>query len=227
MGRDCKYCGAYISDIVKVCPACGKRSKPESDSGAERWTGPYTAGTAAQSQYGSEPERDRGRGNDTGEQNKAYTYKEEYERRYGSQQESGQRRRGQQAPPRGAADTAEEQAPPRYTYAQYNAPAQDEDEDVRRNRGISFLSYFGPLFLIPYFMRQDSEFARFHCNQGLLLLLANIAVNACAEVVPIIGWLISIIGSIFVLCGFISGLCNVAKGLKKPLPIIGEINLIK
>ena len=230
MGRDCKYCGAYISDMVEVCPACGKRSKPEKASEAEHWTGSYTAGAASQSQYARRPEPEKGseprRG--TADGNQAYTYKQEYERRYGSQQAGGSARRpGQQAPPRGSAghrSYSSEQTQPRYAQQRSSTP---EDEDARRNMGISFLSYFGPLFLIPYFMRNDSEFARFHSNQGLLLLLANVVVNACAEAVPILGWLIRIIGSVFVLCGFVSGLVNVSRGLKKPLPIIGEITILK
>lgn len=232
MGRDCKYCGAYISDMVEVCPACGKRSKPEKESEAEHWTGSYTAGAAAGSQYAAEPEsekRGESRQADTSGQRQTYTYKDEYERRYGSEQSSGAHRRpGQQAPPRASSQqsgySSQQTQPPRYDMRQRRSAT--EDEDVRRNKGISYLSYFGPLFLIPYFMRGDSPFARYHSNQGLLLLLASIAVNVCSAV-PIIGWLISFIGSIFVLCGFVSGLINVSKGLKKPLPVIGEINILK
>ncbi len=224
MGRDCKYCGAYISDMVDVCPSCGRRAKPEKESRAEHWTGSYTAGASAQSGHAGETEQASQSCAGERTRNQAYTYKQEYERRYGSQQESsGQRRRGQQAPPRGAYYTQGEQTPPRYTAERYTP----ENEDVRLNKGISFLSYFGPLFLIPYLMRRDSEFARFHSNQGLLLLLANIASNVCAAAIPIIGWLIGIIGSVYVLCGFISGLMSVSRGIKKPLPIIGEINLLK
>lgn len=239
MGRDCKYCGAYISDMVEVCPACGKRSKPEKPSEAEHWTGSYTAGAAAQSQYAREPEREKKnepeRGGTAGA-NQAYTYKQEYERRYGSTAESASassaRRPGQQAPPRGASRQGQRSYNSQQTQTAPNRAAKQtgygtEDEDVRRNKGISYLSYFGPLFLIPYLTRGDSDFARFHSNQGLLLLLANIAVNACAAAVPILGWLIGAIGSIFVLCGFVSGLVNVSKGLKKPLPVIGEINILK
>ncbi|MCM1149721.1 MAG: hypothetical protein NC319_06515 [Butyricicoccus sp.] len=222
MGRDCKYCGAYISDMVDVCPACGKRSKPEKASQAEHWTGSYTAGAAAQ----AAPEREKR--SESSERSQAYTYKQEYERRYGSQTGSTARRPGQQAPPRGASqqssyDYQGTQATARYTDRQSK---RTEDDDVSRNRGISYLSYFGPLFLIPYFSRNNSEFARFHSNQGLLLLLANIAVNACSAL-PIIGWMISIIGSIFVLCGFINGLINVSRGEKKPLPVIGGITILK
>lgn len=234
MGRDCKYCGAYISDMVEVCPACGKRSKQEKASEAEHWTGSYTAGAASQSQYARGPEQAKSneqRRDGTGSHNQAYTYKQEYERRYGSQQKGNSARRpGQQAPPRGSAQHRSygaEQTKTRPRYAEQQCYATPEDDDVRRNRGISFLSYFGPLFLIPYFVRNDSEFARFHSNQGLLLLLANMVVNVCASAMPILGWLIRIIGSIFVLCGFVNGLVNVSKGLKKPLPIIGEINILK
>lgn len=226
MGRDCKYCGAYISDMVDVCPACGKRSKPEKESEAEHWTGSYRAGAAAQA---APPEREQQ--SDSSGKNQAYTYKQEYERRYGSQPGGGTARRpGQQAPPRGASgqrsyDYQSTQTAPSYRGAAGRGSSA-EDDDVARNKGISYLSYFGPLFLIPYFSRSDSDFARFHSNQGLLLLLANIAVNACSAL-PIIGWMISVIGTIFVLCGFINGLVNVSRGEKKPLPVIGGITILK
>lgn len=224
MGRDCKYCGAYISDMVDVCPACGKRSKPEKASQAEHWTGSYTAGAAAQA---APPEREQ-RESDPSERNQAYTYKQEYERRYGSQTGSTARRPGQQAPPRGASQQRGYEYQSTQAAASYNngRKGKRSEDDIERNKGISYLSYFGPLFLIPYFARNDSEFARFHSNQGLLLLLANIAVNACSEL-SIIGWMIRLIGSIFVFCGFINGLINVSKGLKKPLPVIGGITILK
>lgn len=224
MGRDCKYCGAYISDMVDVCPACGKRSKPEKKTEAEHWTGSYTSGAAAQA---APPEHEKR--SESSERSQAYTYKQEYERRYGSQTGSSARRPGQQAPPRGASrqQSYEYQSP--QAAASYNSGGKSrrsEDDDIESNKGISYLSYFGPLFLIPYFARNDSEFARFHSNQGLLLLLANIAVNSCSAL-PIIGWIIRIIGTVFVLSGFISGLSNVSKGLKKPLPVIGSITILK
>lgn len=211
MGRDCNYCGAYISDLVEVCPACGKRSKPERTSAAEHWTGSYTAGSASESQYAGKRQQEERRQADSNERNQAYTYKQEYEKRYGTGQGSGAPRRpGQQAEPRGAGRGAEERTPPRYTSA--------EDDDVRRNKGISFLCYFGPLFLIPYLSRPDSEFVKFHSNQGLLLLLLNV-------ICGIVG--LGLISTLFSLVCFFIGIFAVSRGEKKKLPLIGEIRLLR
>lgn len=206
MGKDCKYCGAYISDSVGVCPACGKKVKPEKPSEAESYTRTYGSGSgyssAGAAGYANEKEQPEPEREEPRQENRAYTYKEEYERRYGTEAQGGDAQRSQ------------------YVYT------ETENDDVKRNKAISYLCYFGPLFLVPYLTRHDSEFVRFHSNQGLLLLLADIAINVCSAV-PVIGWIIKVIGWIFVICGFIGGLSNVSKGLKKPLPVIGEITLLK
>lgn len=207
MGRDCKYCGAYISDMVEVCPACGKRSKPEKDSTAEHWTGSFTAGAGSQSQYAGRAGQSERRQN---------TYRQEYEGRYGTQRESGTYRRpGQQAEPRRARYGTGEQTPPSHTC---NARTYTEDEDIRRNKGISFLCYFGPLFLIPYLSRPDSEFVKFHSNQGLLLLLLNV-------ICGIVG--VGLVSTFFSLVCFFIGISAVSRGEKKKLPLIGEIRLLR
>ena len=49
--------------------------------------------------------------------------------------------------------------------------------DIQNNTGISILSYLGLFFLIPYFARQDSPYARFHARQGLVLFLFELVVG--------------------------------------------------
>ena len=45
-------------------------------------------------------------------------------------------------------------------------------EDIEKNKGIAALSYL--LFFLPLIFAQDSKFARFHMNQGLILLLVAV-----------------------------------------------------
>lgn len=194
MGRNCKYCGAYISSELDVCPACGR---------------PVIEGSGTAEAYASQPkqeeqdrEEDAGQDREKKAENRAYTYKQEYERRYG-----------------GSASASGSSEP-------YTASETEEDGDVRQNKSLSYLCYFGFLFFIPYLMRRDSDFVRFHSNQGLLLFLADIAVSLLGKL-PIIGGLISGIGGVFVLVCFIMGLVNVSHGVKKRLPVIGEIEILK
>lgn len=91
---------------------------------------------------------------------------------------------------------------------------------------IAALSYFSFLFLIPYFLRNDSEFARFHANQGLVLFLFNAAINVVGFV-PLLGWLVSAAGWVFTIVCIVIGVSNVLNGRFRRLPIIGNIKLLR
>lgn len=177
MGQDCKYCGAYISGREDKCPACGKRV--------------YTGLASSAATAAATDEREE-------KKTEAYTYKDEYERRYGVA--------GQEKGSTGGAGSG--------------------NADVLENRALCYLCYLGPLFLIPYLTKRDSEFVRFHSNQGLLLLLACILINIAKEIVPFIGWLIGLVGALFTISCFIKGLGSVSKGEKNKLPVIGDITLL-
>lgn len=181
MGQDCKYCGAYISGNEDRCPACGKRVKSAASS---------ASAAAAQA-----PETEDIR------QERTYTYKDEYERRYG---ENARREEG---------------------FAR--GVRNSEEADVRENRALCYLCYFGPLFLVPYLLRRESEFVRFHSNQGLLLLIAIVAVSVLSKILPFLGWLVRLIGGLYVISSFIKGLVSVSRGEKNKLSVIGDITLLK
>lgn len=91
---------------------------------------------------------------------------------------------------------------------------------------IAILSYFGLLFLVPYILRNDSEFVRFHANQGLLLFLCS-AASSVAAGMPFLGWLCGAVGWVFTIVCFFQGINNVIKGRFRELPIIGKIRLLK
>ena len=52
--------------------------------------------------------------------------------------------------------------------------AQFDPQDIELNNRLSLLSYLGILVLVPIFLVKRSRFARFHANQGLVLLIAGI-----------------------------------------------------
>lgn len=196
MGQDCKYCGAYIAGNEERCPACGKRVKADREGAAAAWA------------RAEAPEQERRpREEETGRTDEAhtYTYKDEYSRRYGGTE--------------GRTDYVREDIRPR-------TGRGGADEDVRQNKAMCYLCYLGPLFLVPYLLRRESPFVRFHSNQGLLLLLAIIVVSVC-DAIPIIGWLISILGTLFCLSCFFKGMNSVSKGRMDRLPVIGEIEILK
>ena len=81
------------------------------------------------------------------------------------------------------------------------------------------LAYLGLLFIIPLIMCKDSEFVRFHTNQGIILFIASVI---CAAV-PIVGW----IASIGVVVLMVVGLINVSNNEMKELPLIGKFSILK
>lgn len=98
--------------------------------------------------------------------------------------------------------------------------------DAQQNKVMAMLAYV--LFFIPLLAAPKSSFAKYHANQGLILLILAIAVNVIGGVVPFLGWfLILPIGSIAVLVFFVMGIINASNGVTKPLPVIGGFTLIK
>lgn len=99
-------------------------------------------------------------------------------------------------------------------------------EDIEQNKVISLFAYI--LFFVPLLAAKDSAYARFHANQGLVLLLLGISISIISSVIPFIGWfIIGPFGSIFVLVLAIMGIINALNGKAKPLPLIGSITLLK
>ncbi|MCF2683717.1 zinc ribbon domain-containing protein [Faecalicatena contorta] len=135
-----------------------------------------------------------------------------------------------------------------YTYTQNTyeqntyGQAQEEyfpQEEVRQNKGMGILSYFGFLVLIPLLAgNKNSEYVKQHLNQGISLwvisaildLLDGEAVfglysftdfgnNILSRVLDVAGFAIFII--------VIMGIVSACKGTKKPLPLVGNIKIFK
>ena len=105
-----------------------------------------------------------------------------------------------------------------------------DNKDVEENKAITFLSYISILFLIPLLAKKDSPFAQFHAKQGMTLVIMVIAVFIGIMLIAWIPFIGAIIGVllwfatiIFTIVCAIMGLVNVAKGVMKPLPLIGKL----
>lgn len=103
-------------------------------------------------------------------------------------------------------------------------------DDINANRIMSILAYCGPLVLVPILAARESPFAKFHSNQGLVLMILHIIIIiACSvlAIIPIIGW---IIGLILPLASFVLaviGIINVLNGRAKELPLVGKFRILK
>ncbi|MEG2457638.1 MAG: zinc-ribbon domain-containing protein [Bacilli bacterium] len=123
-----------------------------------------------------------------------------------------------------------------------------KSEDIISNKVFAILSYFGILVLVPILGAKESPFAKFHANQGLVLLIGWVGylilyfilhlikftktqyIFGAAYSVPYTPWFISFICLIisiplFVFC--IMGIVYASQGKAKELPIIGKLKLLK
>ena len=100
------------------------------------------------------------------------------------------------------------------------------------------LSYLGILVLVPIFAAKDSAYARFHANQGLLLIIAAVAWSVAVNIVTgilraIWSWLGNLVGgllgiaSIVFLAAVVVGIINAVGGKAKELPFIGKYRILK
>lgn len=112
-------------------------------------------------------------------------------------------------------------------------------EDVRTNKAMGVLSYLGILVLIPILAgNKNSEYVRFHSNQGLVLFIVSVVVNLLSgnwvfglhSFINFRGWWFGWIFDLIELALFIiaiMGIVHACRGERKELPIIGQIHLFK
>ena len=95
------------------------------------------------------------------------------------------------------------------------------DGENRQTRKITALCYVGPLFFVPLLLRKDSQYVRFHANQGCALFLCELA--AFFLLYGLIGLALKL-GCILLA---VRGVKNAAAGIEERLPYIGNWNIIK
>ncbi len=103
-------------------------------------------------------------------------------------------------------------------------------EDIEKNKFMGVLAYCGPLVLVPILAAKESPFAKFHSNQGLVLLILHIVIIiACTilAVIPIIGWIIGLILPLVSFVLAVLGIINALNGRAKELPLIGKFRILK
>ena len=93
---------------------------------------------------------------------------------------------------------------------------------------MGVLAYLGILVLIPLFAAKDSQFARYHTNQGLILFIAYLILGVLQKLFPTgfistILWICGVIVFVFTIIGIV----NVCKGECKELPWIGKYRILK
>ena len=111
-----------------------------------------------------------------------------------------------------------------------------QESDVEQNKLMAVLSYFSLLVLLPILCAKDSKYARFHANQGLMLLLVSMGwqfISAMLNLVFDRYWwqfrfLLSLsgVGYLLILVLFCMGVANAVTGKAKELPLIGHFRIL-
>jgi len=119
-----------------------------------------------------------------------------------------------------------------------DSTGQYHPQDIQNNKVMAVLAYIGILVLVPLFAAKESPFARFHTNQGLVLLIVDvigIVLNyVLGAIFFAISWkllflttIISLVIWLGLLAFSVIGIVNAASGKAKQLPLIGKITLLK
>ena len=114
------------------------------------------------------------------------------------------------------------------------------EQDVKHNKVMAILAYF--IFFLPLLAAKESRFARYHANQGLILLIAYFALGIVNSILNAILFaaffsggfgILTILGLIFTVAYLglaalgILGIVNAAKGKMSPMPLIGGFTIIR
>lgn len=122
--------------------------------------------------------------------------------------------------------------------------AEFDSADIAANKVYAIFSYFSWLVLVPLLGASKSKFARFHANQGLMLVIAETVWQIASAMIRavlrvllrsfiftsiIYGVLSAVLGlvNLLFLVWAILGIVNVANGRAKELPLIGKIKILK
>ena len=98
-------------------------------------------------------------------------------------------------------------------------------DDIEKNKTMAGLAYL--LFFLPLIACPDSKYAKFHVNQGLILLLVAIAGNVVLGFIPLLGWMLAPLWGLAVLVLVVLGFLNGFGGKAVELPVIGGFTILR
>ena len=228
----CNNCGQQLPDNANACPYCGTFVNGQNVQQTAQPVDPQ--GYQQNYQQAAQPVDPQG-------------YQQNYQQAAQPVDPQGYQQNYQQA-----AQPVDPQGYQQNYQQGYAQPYVTPDMDVQQSKGIAWLSYMGLLFLIPMFVRKDSDYTRFHVKQGATLFAVELAygvtygilmaiINAIfpghytysylyylpsyyvhSDVYNVFSFLLGL-GYIFFLVLAIIGIVNAATGKRKELFLIGKI----
>ena len=86
---------------------------------------------------------------------------------------------------------------------------------------VAYLTISGLVVALVLNNEKKDLFAKYHIRQSLGLVLTSLALSL-VNVIPILGWIVSMIGAFVLLYMWVMGLLNAVNGRERPVPILGE-----
>ena len=86
---------------------------------------------------------------------------------------------------------------------------------------IAYLTFIG--LIIAFVMNNEKKepFASYHIRQSLGLVLTSLVLSFI-NVIPVLGWIISLLGFLLLIYMWIVGLINAIKSKELPVPFLGK-----
>ena len=200
----CKNCGAYIPDGHTKCLACGLDQTEEERTAASAAAKKSTVRRQDNEELRRQLEEQRKKQ----QENNRKWAEAEYEQRRRAKEEQA---RFDEARAGTNGQTDRTKADDEFRSRKNVGAAQSEP-----NKLFAVLSYINILFVLPYLLCGDDEFAMFHARQGMILFIV-LAVATLLGSLLNLGWIVQLLGIYFIL----KGAGNAANGKMEPLPYIG------
>ncbi|MFC2185764.1 DUF4870 domain-containing protein [Fulvivirgaceae bacterium LMO-SS25] len=96
---------------------------------------------------------------------------------------------------------------------------------IAEGKSIATIAYVTLIGLIVAFVQNGEKknaFARYHIRQSLGLMCTGFALSL-VNIIPLLGWIISILGVIGLMVLWIMGLMNAINGKEQPIPLLGGL----
>ena len=97
--------------------------------------------------------------------------------------------------------------------------------NIAEGKSIATIAYITLIGLIIAFVQNGEKkntFASYHIRQSLGLICTGFAL-ALVNIIPFLGWIISIFGVIGLMILWIMGLLNAINGKEQPVPLLGNL----
>jgi uncharacterized membrane protein len=103
-----------------------------------------------------------------------------------------------------------------------------ENNTIAANEGqektigiIAYLTLIGLIIAFVMNAEKKNAFAAYHIRQSLGLMCTGLAL-AFINIIPILGWIVSLLGYLILLIMWVTGLMNAVNGKERPVALLGS-----